>query len=117
MANVELTEIEAAWLAGIMEGDGCFTLHFGKNAKGTPRLALAMTDQDIVDRVAVLLKTESRTTDWRTKGNKAIWRTTLARLEDLKYTLEKIYPFMGVRRKQRIDELLTNINGRQPSQT
>lgn len=106
------TELEIAWLAGILEGEGCFTNSFQNgNDYSTPRLQLSMTDKDVVEKAAVLLQSKVTSTDWRTKGDKAVFRTTLARRDDLKMILENIYPHMGQRRQNKIDELLQVLGG------
>jgi hypothetical protein len=105
-------EVDNAWLAGILEGEGCFTCSFQNGSENpTPRIQLTMTDEDVVCKVATLLNTKVTSTDWRTKGDKAIYRTSLARKNDLLNTLTSIYPFMGQRRKAKIDELIKVIGG------
>jgi hypothetical protein len=107
MANEDI-----AWLAGLLEGEGCFTCSFQNgNNFATPRIQLTMTDQDVVEKAARLLNTKVTSTDWRTKGDKAVFRTSLARQEDLKKVLTDIHPFMGKRRQEKIDELLQVIGG------
>lgn len=43
-----MTEIETAWLAGLLEGEGCF----GDNHRGGVKIQVTMTDKDVVERVA-----------------------------------------------------------------
>lgn len=43
---------EIAWLAGILEGEGCFSPRHG--AKGTICVKLEMTDRDVVERAAAI---------------------------------------------------------------
>jgi len=45
------------WLAGILEGEGCFRLSTGgsKNGGGTPEITLSMTDADIVEKAKALM--------------------------------------------------------------
>lgn len=108
MAN----EADFAWLAGLLEGEGCFTNSFQNgNKEATPRIQLTMTDEDVVERAANLLGTKVTSTNWRTKGDKAVFRTSLARQDDLKIILTKIYPYMGQRRKEKIDVLLETMGG------
>lgn len=42
---------ELTWLAGLLEGEGCF----GRSG-GTARVTLAMTDEDVVTRAARILR-------------------------------------------------------------
>ncbi len=41
---------DLAWLGGLLEGEGCFMI-----PKGSPRIALAMSDKDVVQRAARLM--------------------------------------------------------------
>ena len=43
---------DLGWLAGLLEGEGCFRLNRGKY----PVIALAMTDEDVVVKAAILMK-------------------------------------------------------------
>jgi len=45
-----LSDFELGWLAGILEGEGCFDLSTNR----TPRVRVSMTDEDIVLRVSIL---------------------------------------------------------------
>ena len=43
-----MTDLEIAWIAGILEGEGCFTC----DTKTTRlRVQCVMTDKDIIDRL------------------------------------------------------------------
>lgn len=98
------------WLAGIIEGEGSFT-HSRKKVGGAPlaKITINMTDQDVLERVASITKSnllgpytrkENNRKDYKPwfsvqmRGNKAIqWMMTL-------------YSLMGNRRKSKIEEIL-----------
>lgn len=52
---VKIQVKEIAWLAGLMEGEGSFFL-----SQNQPKMALLMSDEDIVSRAALLLGTTHR---------------------------------------------------------
>lgn len=98
--------LDIAWLAGILEGEGCFKIQSSGGYKGSIAIALQMTDKDIVDRVANLLnspvwgphgpygKSKLQTYQTIIFGKKAAsWMMTL-------------FPFLGNRRQNKIIELL-----------
>jgi hypothetical protein len=115
MATAEhtpLSSLQIAWLAGLLEGEGCFSK--GGPSGGTRRpdgrqrqitVTLAMTDCDVVQRVADMLGTrvglKSIPADGRQKqymcriysSRAAAWMMTL-------------YSFLGERRRARVRELL-----------
>lgn len=45
-----LSEIQAAWLAGILDGEGCLDF-----TRQSPRVRVKMTDHDLILRVATML--------------------------------------------------------------
>jgi hypothetical protein len=54
MQSRYLTGNRLSWLAGLLEGEGSFVA--GKLSKARqPRIAVAMTDRDIIERVANML--------------------------------------------------------------
>lgn len=51
-AHVSFRE-DVVWLAGLMEGEGCFTMGWNrKSGKMQPRIQLQMTDLDVVQRAS-----------------------------------------------------------------
>lgn len=89
-----------AWFAGIMEGEGSFLWNSG------PTLSLAMTDQDIVQRVADLIQYEI--TDYVPKrlNAKRVYVTRAAGLHTAGWMMT-LYPLMGTRRRLDIAQILT----------
>lgn len=97
---MELSEIQIAWLAGVIEGEGSFLYTEGES----PTISIQMTDKDIVERVAVIfeahiagpyVKMECRPT-WtcRIYGQKAVdW-------------MRRLNPHMGVRRRAKIADIV-----------
>jgi hypothetical protein len=55
MLTETLSKVDIAWLAGLLEGEGSFMR--GKR-KDAPGISLAMTDRDVVERAAKLLRTK-----------------------------------------------------------
>lgn len=100
-----ITTSEIHWLAGLFEGEGCFSWERHEQAPGC---YIGMTDLDIIQRVARLLKVRSRID--RRSGRPGMRRDLYflkvigARGVGLMMTL---YPLLGERRKARIRELLT----------
>ncbi len=86
--------IDVAWLAGLLEGDGCFMLTYGKY----PIIALAMNSGDTVDRAADMW--ESRVTRHK--------RLHLARVTGVRAIqwMMMIYPFLGNRRRKKVTEII-----------
>ena len=93
---MKLTDI--AWLAGLLEGDGYFTLHGGTKGDKCPVIGVAMTDEGPIIKAATILgaKVNRNRTSWIAQiyGAKAIgWMMTL-------------YPLLHKRRRERITSII-----------
>ena len=99
-----MTTHELYWLAGLFEGEGCFSW---ERHEGSPGAYIGMTDLDIIERVARLLKLRSRID--RRSGRPGMRHDLFflkaigARGVGLMMTL---YPLLGMRRRARIREIL-----------
>ena len=100
----ELSELELGWLAGLLEGEGCFTT----TGRKRPYIAVCLqtTDADVIERAAEMIGVpvhRMRTTS--PMSAKPQYRTQLQgrRAAEL---MRLVRPHMGLRRGGRIDELL-----------
>jgi len=102
---------EIAWLAGLLEGEGCFgTIKHTEYIKKYPIVRLAMTDRDIVEKAANLLKVNLLGPYKRQSQNGEIWKSCWAmnicgnRAAGIMMT---VLPLMGERRSLKIREILS----------
>lgn len=101
-----LTAGDIRQLAGLFEGEGSFMLDKGRSAK----ISIASTDRDVMDWVSGLIHLPVHGPYSNTKGftPKAkplyVINSTGAVAAGLMMTL---YPFMGIRRKEKIHSVLT----------
>ena len=93
-----------AWLAGLLEGEGCFNAHA---SSPSARIALNMTDRDVVERAAKLLGGRVSLSRPATEKHKAMWHTEIGSVAG-REIMELLLPLMGERRSGRIRELLAN---------
>lgn len=96
--------IEAAWLAGLLEGEGSFGWAPTKNGK-LPLIQLMMTDWDVVRKAATLMGIVTVGAKSR-PPRKDIYRARVQGAKAIDIMLE-IRPLMGNRRGARIDEIVT----------
>jgi len=92
------------WLAGLLEGEGCFFL---APKTISPVITLSMTDKDVVQRVADLWDRPVWThrSDKYYPGAKMIYRTELYGLHAAGW-LMTIFSFLGERRQQKVKSIL-----------
>src|SRR5262245_18882005 len=102
LPNPHLTPTELAWLAGLVEGEGCFSK---TSQNGKPSLYIGMTDSDVIERAARILCTHIYTKRRRPPYQTLyVIRVTGTYAVGWMFTL---YPYLGLRRRERIRELLS----------
>lgn len=110
-----MNQADIMWLAGLLEGEGCFTIsHYTKMVDGEPktyyygRIALAMTDEDVVRRAYEIAQCGNVTKLHSEKrGNrKPLFRWQVGDRKSVARILLAVYPIMGHRRQERIAEIV-----------
>ena len=103
---------DIAWVAGLLEGEGCFSNRANqKNGTNNQiRIALEMTDEDVIRRAAKILHGNVmgpyvRKSTHGSGFDKPMYRADWAgsRAAGIMMT---VYSFMGNRRQERIKEIL-----------
>lgn len=89
------------WLAGLIEGEGTFTTYRGNMA-----FKIAMTDEDTLQDARDIINLGRVTGPYVYKNNLPLWHWTIARECDVAALMMTIYPIMGERRREKIEELL-----------
>ena len=95
---------DVLWLAGYLEGEGCFSIVNG----GTPsaRITVSTTDLDVAIKVAKLLEcTSVGTYSRKTAKQRPVYVTCLGGVEAITWMI-RVYPFLGERRKSKILECI-----------
>jgi hypothetical protein len=94
------------WLAGLLEGEGSF-LKGAPSAPNTPSIAVSMTDEDVIERVARYFGVKYHAVGKRQEHHKTPYTVHLkgAKAHDL---MRQLYPLMGLRRREQIDRALEN---------
>lgn len=103
-----MTEIELAWLAGILEGEGSFMCGHPSDP-GSVKISMMSTDKDIVERVATLIgnKCSSAQFDGRNPNWKPAYQIQV-RGRRAAALMRRLYPLMGKRRQGQILRALNN---------
>lgn len=95
---------DEVWLAGLLEGEGCFST--GSTGWGHAQIALSMTDRDVIDRAMLVVPNSTNIYQFATKNKTAYavsWNGRIA--VDLMF---KLLPQMGARRSDRMLEIISN---------
>jgi hypothetical protein len=96
-----VTTVDLAWAAGLVEGEGWFGFYGGTT---NPRMAVSMTDRDIIDRLAVLFGATVRPRKVAARY-KPQWTTTISGPKAVGWMLT-LYRFLGQRRRAKIAHLI-----------
>ena len=119
MKKIDVLPDDLLWLAGLLEGDGHFSL--SKNSKSKPNrcgIKVQMIDADTVEKVASIFKVSMRSEN-RIKTNKNHNKTYTAEIYCQKSLslMKLLSPYMGVRRQQKIHEIIDVYNNKLPRKT
>lgn len=105
-----MTEAESAWLAGIIEGEGCIDRNGNRN-KVYVRLRVEMTDEDVISRCHTI--TNAGIVHYvpykRKEHHSVTWRWSVHKADELKSILDAIYPWLGKRRQEKADWALSHL--------
>lgn len=96
---------KVAWAAGIIEGEGCFTLH-----TNNIYLEIDMCDKDVIDRLKDIFPTGTVRGPYFHKkrpNNKPRWRFDAFGTRCLPI-IEAILPLLGERRTTKVKEILAS---------
>jgi hypothetical protein len=96
---------ELHWLAGILEGEGCFTISrkaYKDSVYKYPTIKLNMTDEDVVKKAAKLLGGKPLRLEY---GHKPTFSFSIIGKRAEKF-MALLNPLMGKRRRARISEIL-----------
>lgn len=106
-------ELDIAWAAGILEGEGSFIINTQKGRK-TPsvRIKCEMTDHDIILRLRDVFAVGNIHTPKIRPGCKQSWALQIYKQSDIETVIHKVMPYLGIRRSAKAKELLAHIESR-----
>ena len=99
---------DITWLAGLLEGEGCFRWLRSRhgNGKGTPTIVLAMSDEDVVKRVADLwARPVNGPYGPYRPGNLKTYKAIVFGNQAIQWMMT-LYVLMGTRRRNKIQEVV-----------
>lgn len=104
-----LSDLDLAWLAGLIEGEGTFDSPRRVGGRGGSYrgcvITVGMTDEDVVARFARLVGAKSYHSRPGRDGRLALYSCTISEPYAIVLML-RLYPLMGLRRQQRIAECI-----------
>ncbi len=115
----KLTEIELAWFAGFIDGEGCISIRTDRDSRKIRRLVssfeICNTQKELIDKcfeiankIGVTLRIRNRVDS---KVKKPIWKADTHRHAKVKKLIEPLIPYI-VGKKQRAEIVVEFINTR-----
>lgn len=102
----QMTEAETAWVAGILEGEACWSHH--TKARQRMRIVVVMTDEDIIQRLAEVTGAGNvRPVTKQEDHWKQAWSWSVTAKNEVASINRQVLPWLGERRKAKIVELST----------
>jgi hypothetical protein len=100
----DVLEVDRAWVAGLLEGEGCFFL----SKAGRIGISCYMTDVDIINRLKEKTGLGNVAGPFNPPNpkHKPHWRWTVTTRHQAVGLMEELHPLMGDRRKLKIAELI-----------
>ena len=101
-----MTDIEIAWAAGLMEGEGCFYTFMGNGGRSGPYIGINVTstDRDVLEKLKGICG--GNILSKKTASNyKPAWQWQLYSKKAVPI-LSAIRPYLGERRGKKVDDLL-----------
>lgn len=101
---------QTIWLAGILEGEGWFSIRHPQDRRPSISVGIKMTDADVVQRAACLMGGTARAReDNRSDKFTTCWECVVSG-KKAETVMRAILPHMGTRRRARIMEALKTPN-------
>lgn len=101
-----MNEVDTAWVAGLLEGEGCFSLYAPVGKARRVSVTCCMTDKDVIERLRTIVgagnvyERKPRKDTW-----KPAWQWSLTTRPEVMQLIEELYPYMGRRRREKMDEI------------
>jgi len=100
-----MTKIQIAWIAGIIEGEGCIWVGWQRNWHRT-LVHVGMTDHDVIERLQKWSGFGSISAYKKRKRRKQIWVWSVQKQEEVWKLLKAITPFLGKRRSMKANDAM-----------
>lgn len=109
-----MRDIDLGWVAGLLEGEGCFSPVKRTRKSGEKylylRIQINMTDEDVIRRLHEVVGAGNVTgprlyknPDWKPR-----WEWTLLG-DKAEALMKEVYPYLGERRREQIDFVLQKV--------
>jgi hypothetical protein len=96
--------VDLAWVAGLVEGEGCFLPICRNGNEASLRVQVRMTDLDVLERLMSIVNIGNVTGPEYNGRNTPVYTWQCGRTADSLALMWALYPYMGERRRKKIWE-------------
>lgn len=100
-AALPMSPEQAAWLAGLLDGEGCFDAQ-----RNNPRIRVKMSDHDVILRAADLMGATTYHETARQPHHKPCMVAQITGDRAVS-VMRSVLPYLGIRRSAKVMELIT----------
>lgn len=106
-----MTPVQRAWVAGLLEGEGCFSINNANRATKSIRIQVTMADLDVLEKLQVIVGGGTIRGPHKTRSKKhaPTYTWDLAGYHDCVNLINKVYRHLGERRRSKIDGILAAV--------
>lgn len=109
--DLNISDFELGWLVGIIEGEGSISCRYNKKTGYLcAELTVSSTDEDTIDTLHKIYPGKSSYVKKYKNHYKEQYIWAVTSRQGIRTVLNTIYPHMGKRRRERIDQLLNEFN-------
>jgi hypothetical protein len=96
-----IRDTDIAWFAGMFEGEGSITDQSYKRTQ----ISFKSCDYDVIQKLQAVFGFGNITGPYhdRYENHQEYWQIRINKKADVLFILKSIYPYLGIRRKQRIE--------------
>jgi hypothetical protein len=99
---------DLSWVAGFLEGEGCFDVNHPEKRGGYPRIQITSTDVDVLEKFKRIVGFGGLDGPHKVRRatHRPTYRWTSSESAKVIALMRDIYPMMGSRRRERIEFVL-----------
>lgn len=101
---LEIHREDAAWLAGLLDGEGCFD-----TVRGNPRVRVKLSDFDLVIRAASLMDATTHETRPDNLNHRPLLTAQITGEQAVR-VMRTILPWLSSRRAARVTQIVSDYN-------
>jgi len=99
--NINLTDIEIGYIAGLIDGEGTITFNSTQRKYiGCPKIIIVNTDEKMIDWICKKIPRARKSFRGKTTKHKKAFAACITQIETIKEVLKKVHPVLITKKEQ-----------------